>query len=721
MNPFYPYGGSALNPHDLEPPSTCGSSFARLVHQEFTEAAWRNWQAVVARSYAFLPKDNLTLTRNFPVLPEVTGMSLPFPTLAGAKVSPVDSITAGIHQLYYPEFARFLINGYLNRVRELGQFQAKAATKEIMREAESGRALSVGSTFPRGESGIIQIPYLEKHRDFIMSSVMPSAGDFGVLGPAKQIGKVSETLKQDVASRTKELTNHYLTEMRARAVELIQKQIAAWETNPKFGIDHSLLQNLLNDMFVEYAGKLQAIHPLSTTVLTDKGPLTDSIPDSLVYLDGGKLKFTVPTKGVAGEFDPSFGAVVMGSKEGYFPNENGVILALHHGAGFLSSTIASWADPIPRLADWGFNPIAIDLPWSLGPELGIAMDSIRNPIAVANYCGTWHSALVGDTHHRSQVVTFDRSFGSTAQFSTALVNHIVNGGSERVLEGAVSYVLTSFSNPWTIDDQVANIQEQLKAGNRAALKGVVPETIDYVVRFDQRLMALLERVQRENPKALNSFGDELLFINGEADADGGPRKGSRFKDVAHALVEFRNQFAPRGHVYILPDPLKQYPQAAHLIDLDQREAAHYLMNNRPNVSEAEARSLGLVAAGISEADWPKFADQRIEVIALTYAFLDYLLDASPFPGGLPRDSLREQRWKLTDYENKGTDHDNKGAFLRWYVNRLNALSKNQPPLDLEIIRSDAVHPGRGSVAERIKRVIVYFEQETARAHRLIPP
>jgi hypothetical protein len=79
------------------------------------------------------------------------------------------------------------------------------------------------------------------------------------------------------------------------------------------------------------------------------------------------------------------------------------------------------------------------------------------------------------------------------------------------------------------------------------MRGLIPASIARLTAFAEQLNKVMAGVTATSPSSITAFGDEILFVQGEADADGGP-------NAVEDLTDFRNRRAPKAHVYVLPDP-----------------------------------------------------------------------------------------------------------------------------------------------------------------------
>src|SRR5690606_10164354 len=106
-----------------------------------------------------------------------------------------------------------------------------------------------------------------------------------------------------------------------------------------------------------------------------------------------------------------------------------------------------------------------------------------------------------------------RSMGSTDAFMDALMAQAE--GIETVTD---LYFATSFSNPETFEEQNENVQAQLARGDIA---GILQDALDHADVNTIDLQRKLEHLRQSRPNILKTFSDRMVFVQGEADEDGG--------------------------------------------------------------------------------------------------------------------------------------------------------------------------------------------------------
>lgn len=115
--------------------------------------------------------------------------------------------------------------------------------------------------------------------------------------------------------------------------------------------------------------------------------------------------------------------------------------------------------------------------------------------------------------------------------------------------------------------------------------------------------------------------------------------------------------------------------------------------------------------GIAPNFLPKFSDQTTEMVALMYAALDYVVDLSPL-----KDVRTHMLQVLLQSDRKNYYVDARWGYLRSFVAGVNKqLVKYGHAIDFDRLLNDEVQPGSGSLEARLRRVIVFLENEATRA------
>jgi hypothetical protein len=311
----------------------------------------------------------------------------------------------------------------------------------------------------------------------------------------------------------------------------------------------------------------------------------------------------------------------------------------------------------------------------------------RKPAATAAVINEWLHDLRKETHNAQPIVAVGRSFGSTQHFTAALATHWFGVKEDR--EGADALILTSFSNPEKLHEGFERIHSLMLRQHGDPMRGLIPASIAHLTAFAEQLNKVMAGVTATSPSSITAFGDEILFVQGEADADGGP-------NAVEDLTDFRNRRAPKAHIYVLPDPWVTLAQSSEL-DPDNREASHFLLTSRGNITK---KNRGNAFSGIPDENLPQLGDQNIEIQALTWAFLDYRADMSAFTSDTSKARIVAGRHTLTG-------GNERYGYFKWYLQQL--IREGHPLPAYEILTSDANTSGGQNLARRLKRVWTFIE------------
>ncbi len=449
--------------------------------------------------------------------------------------------------------------------------------------------------------------------------------------------------------------------------------------------DHSsVYSNMITEMKRSFPLKDAFITPELAPLLSLQ---PSDIIDPVVFSAATQtFELLLPRKRVMVRFNRDLSLLEMMPIDGRIPRPDSPVLALAHGATTWGSNVASWTDMIPVFENAGFNPNAIDLESAMG-YLATSPEA-RKPAATAAVINEWLHDLRKQTDNAQPIVAVGRSFGSTQHFTAALATHWFGVKENR--EGADALVLTSFSNPEKLQEGFERIHSLMLRQHGDPMRGLIPESIAHLTAFAEQLNKVMAGVSGISPSSLNTFGDDILFVQGEADADGGPT-------AVQDLIDFRDRRAPKAHIYVVPDPWGMLMQSSEL-DPDNREASHFLLTSRGNVTK---KNRGNAFPGIPEENLPQLGDQNIEIQALTWAFLDYRADLSPYTSDSSKARILAGRNTLTgSYAHY--------AYFKWYLQQLIKDGHTLPTY--EALISDATSAGGSTLAERLKRVWTFIER-----------
>lgn len=364
-------------------------------------------------------------------------------------------------------------------------------------------------------------------------------------------------------------------------------------------------------------------------------------------------------------------------------------LMFYHGAGTPASNSASFVPLMTQAVQFGADPIAFDMPGSVG-EVGVAMNSLRSSSEV----GVYAMKLGQYTKSTAKVKTVPlisagRSIGSTDQLMESEI------GLEYDMQPVPDlFFSTSTSNPLTMDLQTENVFAQVARGD---IKGIIPDAIEHADTNTTDLLRRYDGLLEKNPNALKYHGDSTVHVQGHRDQDGGP-------NVIKDLYRFRNKYQPLAHVYEIEDHLADLPphilkKLIEGVNPDFLEATHFLLSIRENNEIAKLR------------------DQAMEVYALMYAMLDYLIDLSPMVPPERREALRAYRLKYTG-------KNEEMGYLRFFVEKIVNPKIGQNKTLSQILRDPNILPNRSSgVYGRIEKVYRFVYAEARRVRQLmgLPP
>lgn len=507
------------------------------------------------------------------------------------------------------------------------------------------------------------------------------------------------------------------TELNKLSSEITEKYDSGEDREPNF----TAFIVGLGDIFTELIAHLEKSYNVTYNV-SAASDLIDDIKkyfDQLIAKDAhGNFSIKIPTKRASGEYIKDIATLAVTPDQKQIEKilkSTGVAFncTFLHGAGTNRSNVASWINLLSLLLQAGCLPAAFDMPGSLG-KTGLALNSIRTAKEMAIYVnkiGEFTQNRQGLQPAQLPLIQVGRSSGATQVFSAEFVLN------ELQMKPATDLnFLVSFSNPFTMPDQTANVYDQVRAG---IIKGVVVDSLAAAENLGNDLIKRLKYVKEHRPQLLEHFGDNILFAQGDNDLDGSPRDKNS-PDVVTQLTQFRDNYSPLGHIYVFADPLKLDAEKGLLKDIDpakleaMTEGSHYLYSNMDNVTN-ERR--GPLPDKIHATDLPKLRDQFYEVFALKYAMLDYMIDLSPITTQEKRDRLRQQREKLTgSTESYG--------YLRWYINNIISNMNTSEPNEKwdfdSIVTNSEILPNRKfGLSGRIKRVYNFINDEAIRVKKIV--
>lgn len=423
------------------------------------------------------------------------------------------------------------------------------------------------------------------------------------------------------------------------------------------------------------------------------------VGDELVLEVGGGIKVI---------YDPLIGTMMLVSAKGEFANEGPSFVAWH-GDGTTQSNAGSFRSTLPLIGNAGFNVFAVALPNS-GPIPSVAMDFTALEDVSAHMRAIYARIQERDPMQSRPMVAFGRSAGSTkGQFDFFLqevLYPLVQPGYQPQAP-VDAFVLSSFSNPDTLEDQIKSVYEQYEAG----LFEIVEESLTSFQGMAAEYRQLLAALRDVDSPLLQAIAmDRVLLLQGVSDEDGGPH-------VIREHDKFRGSYMPRAHNIIFQNPLlnpDKYPELVRngVIDVKKvspevLEGTHFLLSSRDDLSEADIRKI-FPGINIDPADYPKLKTQSLHVFAATYIHLDYLADLSPFrdlPGHREvADRIRANRAKI------GTK-----TYLEW------VLKGDMFKKKLGKEKWQEVEPSwSGTLAQRIRVTVDYFQKRAVEQAQFLP-
>lgn len=416
------------------------------------------------------------------------------------------------------------------------------------------------------------------------------------------------------------------------------------------------------------------------------------LPDSMAAI--------IRNAGVRAEYSTKLATTVLGPMAGPWYDKKGPILLLAHGEGTNKSHVGSWTALLPTYRAQGYSSVGIDMPLAGQgidmPSFGVESQGrfARTPLSrlglVARYIDqtlrTLHEESIakGDLPSTIPLNYLGRSLGSTRGFIHALLH-----------QSTVDfYTLMSLTVPDTLEMQTANIYEQLKKGD---ISVIMRESLENGKGLAKELVALLEDMKANDPHVFENFGHNMVFLQGDSDADGGPT-------VLEDVRGFVAKYCPEAEVFSFHNRLLKHKEilAGRQINGDLVEGSHFIANNDANVTIEDVRKgKHPEFEGVPDEDLPKFRDQTIEMDAIMWGQMDYFADGPDghgLPWPRPDDRIRQLKAQATR-EAKGLPAMGGKTLQQWY-----AESRKIP--EAEIVSAE---PGYYSLPQRLKRVRLQWE------------
>lgn len=452
-----------------------------------------------------------------------------------------------------------------------------------------------------------------------------------------------------------------------------------------------ILDDMVSELRRSYPiGALEAKDPVLPTLspkveaLKNAKKPTDWL-DGLVSPDG--LELEIKSAKLYAKYDPKLGSTFLSTRANpHLVNRYGPLLVLWHGDGTTRSNVASWRSLLAFYEANGFNALAQSMPVSGGPNLRTMRDTI--------------TALNESNKHIREGIELDQPMlvvGRSMGSSKGLLHDIFFGGKKDPIDG---YFLMSYSNPFTMEFQTKSVYEQVKAG---LFSGLIKESLASAMSISKETLAMLKAAKKADPKAFESFGNNVVFFQGDSDADGGPT-------VLADLKAFIAEYAPLAHLRDFHMPHSQREAYDKIlrgeeviftdangnkirVEEDMLEGQHFIHSNRDNNPVGNPKT------------------QTLQSFADMYRFMDYLADG---PGGgreWPTARERQSAARLMASRIKS------GAGNSFFWTYLQRLQKSNPKYGLDESAVRYFQNPKNNTAdlnERFAFVEQYWAKEKAR-------
>jgi hypothetical protein len=388
----------------------------------------------------------------------------------------------------------------------------------------------------------------------------------------------------------------------------------------------------------------------------------------------------------------------LSSIQGDSPNSPGVFLEILHGAGTTKSSVASLRTLIGLLASYGFNPNGIDNPDAgTGPRFhGDFLMTSRYLQEYLRQSAGGKTGGRGSGENRYPLLTLGRSMGATK----VVADQILFENSAADMSFAMS-----FSNPMTLKEQTESVFNQLRNGT---ITGVVLQALHDADTYSDQFYDMVLRAQRIAPQSFATAGNLIVYLQGDDDEDARVVKPGQ-PDVLTALNDFRDRITPAGHIYTFHNPLAGNELLAKE-DPEHMEATHFLVSNRDDLRPDQIDPESAWSR-IPNENLPKLKSQTLEVFAVMYGSMDYII--AGLPNGAPwpfekerqaRDAMLRLRADLCGVRADGTPR----TFFEWFVERINQTSRKRGEEAITIEQVRATPPGQRLLVERLSRAWHYW-------------
>jgi hypothetical protein len=615
--------------------------------------------------------------------------------------------------------------------------QYKAYTsrrQEEARQAKTQLEPGVGNESlipkPDPKTGFFQTAYILDHVGFLTrildeeETIKPGTLEAFKFKTLKQ---QEQQLKAYLLDRTASLSDKVSSELRAlkRAHQkaayedgklLIRKIADDYDSGKTLNLDINRFHDFLVGRFNDFKAALESQFPLPPEYR--EAPdfkkalvLPENFDESVTLSADDQFQVHLPQGQAVGTFYNSLAAVGIylnrpspGQRAEW--NMRQAMIVNLHGCGTNKSTAASFLPLQPVGSKCGFHGVSYNLPGAAGDN-GIGVNSIQRYLEMGAYMERLNQhaqtlALKPDM----PLVVFGRSMGSTQTFSNLIAAQEL--GYTPLADVSM---MTSFSNPNTLSDQIRNVFAMRERGE---ILNVREDALYHSLWFAKDLQ---EHVPRIPPHQVSLRNRQLqvtfVFVQGLGDEDG-IIPGSKV-DIGEEVTEYRDDHSPYSPRYIFEDSLAEYKTDGVIEGVNPAvlEATHFLASTREDMAEAEP---GSFFATLPRHLWPQLGSQTKELFGIPWATLDYLISHCPYTHPAQRERLRKARLEATG-------SDSPFAYLERYVETtINAkVPESERKTLREIVADESIQPNRDSgIYGRMKKLHNWVLSEAERVAKLAP-
>ncbi len=336
----------------------------------------------------------------------------------------------------------------------------------------------------------------------------------------------------------------------------------------------------------------------------------------------GALGLVLPQYQAAVGFDRLLGTLVVESSKGRYSKPKGPLVILNHGIGTERSNALSWLTVLAKLLSYiSGNPVAPD---DVRSGLGLRFEDPRFE-ALAGYSalqverlleqmisevGEGMIAVEGQRY--APIWQVGRSFGSTRGLF-----HDYEDPYNRV----DVRLLTSFSNPLTLKEQIEFVHRQAELG---ITNDIDMDILRFMTVASDRFMAALDDQTPQAILARQLFAlaqMNSVYLISRSDEDGGDA-------VLQEHKRFVTEYSPFSHTLFLADPLlgtsfadPQWP--GYLSWFNLLESKHFILNPNKDPNPGVGESL---FPGLPMELLPKPENQLKQATTLSYAMMDWQIE-----------------------------------------------------------------------------------------------